>query len=586
MKRLLLLIALCPAMVFGQGCPNFGNGSNGALHVTADSSIIGGEYQFTSFNIPAGVTLSVIGSNPLQIRCTGSVSISGILQANGGNGNDGITYISGGNGGIGVAGGGNGGNGSFSSGSGPINGTDGSYTGAGGMGAGWSGGGGAGHANSGASSGGVGGFGGPNFGANTLPGFEPGAGGGGGSGGYDCGAGGGGAGGGYISIFAPDVTIGATGMVSCKGGNGGSDGTGNCGGGGAGSGGAIWISGQNVIISGSINVSGGIGGASMISGNPYYGTGGNGSDGRVRIDYNNLTNTGTVLPSIGYSQTPVVFFTTSIISTTEPCGTEASGEIALSSSGGTTPYTYLWSDGSSNAILTGVPAGSYSCIVTDNNGCITNVDVTLNSLAVDSISQNISICSGEIYTIGSSTYTTSGIYYDNFQNTNGCDSVVTTNLTVEATINNGATINGHTLTATQSGAQYQWVDCNNGFAAVGGATAQNFSPAADGSYAVIVTVNGCSDTSACLTYSTIGIEESANFVSSVYPNPTTGIITVQLHIAVSSMTVTDVTGRIVREHAEQSASAVTIDLNKEANGVYFLNIIVDERVQTLRIVKE
>jgi hypothetical protein len=163
-----------------------------------------------------------------------------------------------------------------------------------------------------------------------------------------------------------------------------------------------------------------------------------------------------------------------------------------------------------------------------------------------------------------------------------CQTVTVT----QTTVNNGATINGHTLTATQNGAQYQWVDCNNGFAAVGGATAQNFSPAADGSYAVIVTVNGCSDTSACLTYSTIGIEESANFVSSVYPNPTTGMITVQLHTAVSSMTVTDVTGRIVREFAEQSASAVSIDLNKEAKGVYFLNVYVNERVQTLRIVKE
>ena len=191
--------------------------------------------------------------------------------------------------------------------------------------------------------------------------------------------------------------------------------------------------------------------------------------------------------------------------------------------------------------------------------------------------------------IGSGTsvsINTPGTYY--VRGEGGCVTAGTcqTVTVTQTTVNNGATINGHTLTATQNGAQYQWVDCNNGFAAVGGATAQNFSPAADGSYAVIVTVNGCSDTSACLTYSTIGIEESANFVSSVYPNPTTGMITVQLHTAVSSMTVTDVTGRIVREFAEQSASAVSIDLNKEAKGVYFLNVYVNERVQTLRIVKE
>jgi subtilisin-like proprotein convertase family protein len=191
--------------------------------------------------------------------------------------------------------------------------------------------------------------------------------------------------------------------------------------------------------------------------------------------------------------------------------------------------------------------------------------------------------------IGSGTaisINTPGTYY--VRGEGGCVTASTcqTVTVTQTTVNNGATISGHTLTATQSGAQYQWVDCNNGFAPVGGATAQNFSPAADGSYAVIVTVNGCADTSACLTYSTIGIEESANFVSSVYPNPTTGMITVQLHTAVTSMTVTDVTGRIVRQFAEQAANSVSIDLNKEAKGVYFLNVYVNERVQTLRIVKE
>lgn len=191
--------------------------------------------------------------------------------------------------------------------------------------------------------------------------------------------------------------------------------------------------------------------------------------------------------------------------------------------------------------------------------------------------------------IGSGTsinVTTPGTYF--VRGEGGCvtaGSCQTVTVT-QTTVNNGATINGHTLTATQSGAQYQWVDCNNGFAPVVGATAQSFSPATDGSYAVIVTVNNCTDTSACLIYSTAGIEESANFVSSVYPNPTTGMITVQLHTAVSSMTVTDVTGRIVRAFAEQSASAVSIDLNKEAKGVYFLNVYVNDRAQTLRIVKE
>lgn len=45
------------------------------------------------------------------------------------------------------------------------------------------------------------------------------------------------------------------------------------------------------------------------------------------------------------------------------------GSITASVSGGTSPYSYLWSDGSSNAALTGIGPGTYWVSVTDNNGC-------------------------------------------------------------------------------------------------------------------------------------------------------------------------------------------------------------------------
>ncbi|MCC6410534.1 MAG: hypothetical protein IT270_02670, partial [Saprospiraceae bacterium] len=55
------------------------------------------------------------------------------------------------------------------------------------------------------------------------------------------------------------------------------------------------------------------------------------------------------------------------------------GSISISVSGSTTPYTYLWSDGSSNSSLTGIPAGSYSVTVTGANGCSTNADLNLSN---------------------------------------------------------------------------------------------------------------------------------------------------------------------------------------------------------------
>ena len=53
--------------------------------------------------------------------------------------------------------------------------------------------------------------------------------------------------------------------------------------------------------------------------------------------------------------------------------------------GGTTPYHYLWSDGQTTSIATGLVEGNYSCTITDDNGCsivlnsVINNNLTLNS---------------------------------------------------------------------------------------------------------------------------------------------------------------------------------------------------------------
>jgi hypothetical protein len=48
------------------------------------------------------------------------------------------------------------------------------------------------------------------------------------------------------------------------------------------------------------------------------------------------------------------------------------GNINLTPSGGTAPYTYAWSNGQSGAAATGLAAGGYSVVVTDQLGCVTN----------------------------------------------------------------------------------------------------------------------------------------------------------------------------------------------------------------------
>ncbi|MBL7942336.1 MAG: T9SS type A sorting domain-containing protein, partial [Flavobacteriales bacterium] len=75
-------------------------------------------------------------------------------------------------------------------------------------------------------------------------------------------------------------------------------------------------------------------------------------------------------------------------------------------------------------------AGSYEDIITLPTGCDSLVTTNLNILPNSASTQNVTIGAGESYTIGNSTYTQSGTYQDVLIAANGCDSVVTTNLTI------------------------------------------------------------------------------------------------------------------------------------------------------------
>ena len=90
-----------------------GDGSDGALTVSGNTTLAGGTYQYSTVTVEAGATLTVTGNTPLVINATGVVAIGGAIVAVGANGTDGQFGTQGGTGGAGATGGGQGGNGGF-----------------------------------------------------------------------------------------------------------------------------------------------------------------------------------------------------------------------------------------------------------------------------------------------------------------------------------------------------------------------------------------------------------------------------------------------------------------------------------------
>ncbi|MBI3501166.1 MAG: PKD domain-containing protein [Bacteroidetes bacterium] len=82
-------------------------------------------------------------------------------------------------------------------------------------------------------------------------------------------------------------------------------------------------------------------------------------------------------------------------STAASCG-QSNGSASVTASGGSPGYTYSWAPtGGNSSTANNLPAGNYSCTVTDANGCTTVVPVTVSSTGAitTSATPNSAVCS-------------------------------------------------------------------------------------------------------------------------------------------------------------------------------------------------
>jgi hypothetical protein len=301
----------------------------------------------------------------------------------------------------------------------------------------------------------------------------------------------------------------------------------------------------------------------------------------------------------------------------DSCYGNSNGTITINASGGTAPYTYSWNSGQTTSGISGLPAGTYTCNVTEHGGCSGNVSVTISQPAIlASSAPNQSVCPGVCVPInpitsgGTSPYTytwsngqtTSSItvcpsatttYTYITRDSKGCTDIVSPivninplpTLSIKATKDTACTVDTIDFIAVHPA---------GGVLSGKGVTGNNFNPRTVGVgifsiYYAYTDSNGCSNTDSIRVYVNIcaGIEElsALNAKIELYPNPFSQNVTVDIEIdGPITVTLFDMLGQNVSSWTMNKGTH-TISTATLANGMYMLQVKNKNSVINRKLVK-
>jgi hypothetical protein len=236
-------------------------------------------------------------------------------------------------------------------------------------------------------------------------------------------------------------------------------------------------------------------------------------------------------------------------------------------------YNHIWHN-----------SGSYTDTLFNILGCDTFYQTNLTIYHAAFISQTVSTCGSYQIPGGHYTWDTTGIYYDTLQTINGCDSVIMLDLTITG-INDSVQVNGAICAAAQSGASYQWIDCNNS-QPIDGATSQLFTATRNGNYACVVTEGGCSDTTNCVAVIILEVNKPDDYFVKVFPNPTAeNIVLTHNYQADVTVRIIDNLGRMVME-GRLNTQVVNLNISSLATGIYQLQVWENgTKLATIKVMK-
>lgn len=232
--------------------------------------------------------------------------------------------------------------------------------------------------------------------------------------------------------------------------------------------------------------------------------------------------------------------------------------------------------------------GTYNDTLVNSVGCDSFLTMVLTKDTAHNITMNKSICSYDSFYFDGKYLDTAGTYIATFRNKDGCDSMVTLNLSVypfrtvtlvRSTLNNIKTDSGYK-------AYYwyfnEWTQLN----VTGNVLAANTT----GSYHVIAQdENNCRFKSNVYVHNPAGISGNSNSGIQIYPNPTRDIIHIESLSNFDKNTevkIYSMDGKLIlSQESVPNSNRIIIDLNKVIPGLYMLRLESENNTKDIRIEK-
>ena len=243
--------------------------------------------------------------------------------------------------------------------------------------------------------------------------------------------------------------------------------------------------------------------------------------------------------------------------------------------------SYNWLDG--NTYTQSNDSATFHTNVGQECDSVSTLNLTLAYSS--NYSDEITSCEPIVWLDGNEYSTTNNSATYILTNAVGCDSIITLDLIVNS-VDPNVKQSGSTLMAIQSGAVYQWLDCEDNLSQISGATNQTFAAQVNGSYALLISLGDCVDTSDCVNIKNVGINGLTNENTVlIYPNPNNGFFQIQSDELIQSIRVFNSLGQTVYANSYHSQSTKQIDLSVSlAAGLYLVEIDGPEKTGVAMLV--